>query len=110
MNFVLGSRVITCTIELLCNLLGCLASVVGAVIQANGRTKFEDSLWKRDPLKTPNSLHRASTVPGVQQEAVCTPILLWEQPNSNLLRFPWLYVRFEVHDLVLIPGSQGVRI
>ena len=40
----------------------CLASVAGTVMQATGRTEFEDCLWVGDWQKAKNGLQRVSII------------------------------------------------
>ena len=41
----------------------CLGSVAGSVIQATGRTDFEDGLWIGNQSEVGNSLQRVRTIP-----------------------------------------------
>ena len=41
----------------------CLGSVAGSVIQATGRTDFEDGLWIGNQSEVRNSLQRVRTIP-----------------------------------------------
>ena len=47
-----------------------LASVAGAVIQATGRTDFEDGLWIGNQLLVRNGLQRVCTIPEINATIV----------------------------------------
>ncbi len=66
-----------------------LGLVADPVIQAIGRTDFEDGLWRGNHLLAGNGLQRVRTIPGINAN-----IVLWGQrgpdspggrPTSNLL-------------------------
>ena len=66
-----------------------LGFVVDPVIQAIGRTDFEDGLWRGNHLLAGNGLQRVRTIPGINAN-----IVLWGRrgpdssggrPTSNLL-------------------------
>ena len=74
-------------------------NLAGSVIQATGIVEFEDGLWIGNQLKAQNSLQRVCTMPGVLQEAVCTPRFLLEQTEFQSGEFcmaAWRQARCQV--------------
>ena len=77
--------------------------MAGAVIQAAGRTEFEDGLWIGDPLRAQNGLNGGRTIPRVQPKPLCT---FRSFQSAEVCEAARLQIKVEGS----IPGSHSVRI